>query len=84
MLGILLLPLVLIGANTVLTTLRTNGSIAEEGGLVDAVIFIGQTPVALLIALLVATYTLAIRRHSRERDRGRCSTTRSARSARSS
>ncbi|GAA5109006.1 GntP family permease [Alloalcanivorax gelatiniphagus] len=64
-LAILLLPLVLIGANTVLTTLRTNGSIAEEGGFVDAVIFVGQTPVALLIALLVATYTLAIRRYSR-------------------
>jgi GntP family gluconate:H+ symporter len=64
-LAILLLPLVLIGANTVLTTLRANGSIPEEGGLADAIIFIGQTPVALLIALLVATYTLAIRRHSR-------------------
>ena len=64
-LGILLLPVLLIAGNTILTTLRTNGSIAEEGGLVDAVIFIGQTPVALLIALLVATYTLAIRRHSR-------------------
>ena len=65
-LGILTLPLVLIGANTVLTTLRTNGSIGEEGDLVDAVVFIGQTPVALLIALLVATYTLAIKRHPRE------------------
>ena len=64
-LGILLLPVVLIGANTVLTTLRTNGSIAEEGGFVDAVVFIGQTPVALLIALLVATYTLAVRRYAR-------------------
>lgn len=64
-LGILLLPLVLIGANTVLTTLRTNETIAAEGGLVDAVIFIGQTPVALLIALLVATYTLAIKRYPR-------------------
>ena len=64
-LGILLLPLVLIGANTVLTTLRTNESIDAEGGLVDAVIFVGQTPVALLIALLVATYTLAIRRYPR-------------------
>ncbi len=64
-LGILLLPLVLIGANTVLTTLRTNGSIDAEGGLVDAFVFIGQTPVALLIALLVATYTLAVRHHSR-------------------
>ena len=64
-LGILLLPLVLIGLNTVFTTLRTNGSISEEGGLVDALVFIGQTPVALLIALLVATYTLAVRHHSR-------------------
>ncbi|MCF6376463.1 GntP family permease [Nocardioides KLBMP 9356] len=64
-LGILLLPLVLIGANTVLTTLRANGTVAEEGGLVDALIFIGQTPVALLIALLVATYTLAVRRYPR-------------------
>jgi gluconate:H+ symporter, GntP family len=65
-LAILLLPLVLIGTNTVLTTLRANGSIAEEGTLVDTFIFIGQTPVALIIALLVAVYTLAIRRHSRE------------------
>ncbi len=64
-LGILLLPVLLIAGNTILTTLRTNGSIADEGGLVDAVIFIGQTPVALLIALLVATYTLAIKHHSR-------------------
>ncbi len=69
-LGILLLPLVLIAGNTILTTLRTNGSVDAEGGLVDAVIFVGQTPVALLIALLVATYTLAIRRHSREEIEG--------------
>ncbi|GAA1934550.1 GntP family permease [Nocardioides hwasunensis] len=64
-LAILLLPLVLIGLNTVFTTLRTNGSISEDGGLVDALVFVGQTPVALLIALLVATYTLAVRHHSR-------------------
>jgi GntP family gluconate:H+ symporter len=64
-LAILLLPLVLIGANTVLTTLRSNETIEAEGGLVDAVIFVGQTPVALLIALLVATYTLAIKRYPR-------------------
>jgi GntP family gluconate:H+ symporter len=64
-LAILLLPLVLIGANTVLTTLRSNETIEAEGGLVDAVIFVGQTPVALLIALLVATYTLAVRRYPR-------------------
>ncbi|WP_257029630.1 GntP family permease [Nocardioides cavernae] len=65
-LAILLLPLVLIGLNTVLTTLRTNGSIAEEGTFVDVIVFVGQTPVALLIALLVATYTLAVKRYSRE------------------
>ncbi|WP_110183022.1 GntP family permease [Nocardioides solisilvae] len=64
-LGILLLPLVLIGANTVLTTLRTSGSLDEEGTLVDAVIFVGQTPVALLITLLVASYTLGTRGRSR-------------------
>jgi GntP family gluconate:H+ symporter len=63
-LGILLLPLVLIGANTVLTTLRANGTIDEEGGWADVLVFVGQTPVALLIALLVATYTLAVRRYS--------------------
>ena len=64
-LGILLLPFVLIALNTVLTTLRANESIDAEGGVVDALVFIGQTPVALLIALLVATYTLAVRHHSR-------------------
>jgi GntP family gluconate:H+ symporter len=64
-LAILLLPLVLIALNTVFTTLRANGSIDAEGGFVDALVFIGQTPVALLIALLVANYTLAIRHHSR-------------------
>ena len=64
-LGILLLPLVLITLNTVLTTLRAGGVVPEEGGFVDALILLGQTPVALLIALLVATYTLAVRRYSR-------------------
>ena len=63
-LAILLLPLVLIGANTVSTTLRTNESIPEEGAFVDALILIGQTPVALLITLLVATYTLGLRHHT--------------------
>lgn len=62
--GILLLPLVLIGANTVLTTLRDTGSIDDGGPVVDAVILIGQTPVALLITLLVATYTLGTRSRS--------------------
>ncbi|WP_231251083.1 GntP family permease [Nocardioides furvisabuli] len=64
-LGILLLPVLLIAGNTILTTLRTNETIAADGGVADVFIFIGQTPVALLIALLVATYTLAVRHHSR-------------------
>jgi GntP family gluconate:H+ symporter len=64
-LAILLLPLVLIGLNTVFTTLRANETIEAEGGFIDTLVFIGQTPIALLIALLVATYTLAIRHHSR-------------------
>lgn len=64
-LGILLLPVLLIAGNTILTTLRTNETIAADGGVADVFIFIGQTPVALLIALLVASYTLAIRHHSR-------------------
>jgi GntP family gluconate:H+ symporter len=63
-LSLLLLPLLLIGVNTVLTTLRTAGTIAEEGTFVDTLVFIGQTPVALLITLLVATYTLGTRNHS--------------------
>jgi GntP family gluconate:H+ symporter len=64
-LWILLLPLALIAVNTVLTTLRAAGTIPEEGTAVDALVFIGQTPVALLITLLVATYTLGTRDHSR-------------------
>ncbi|WP_245734865.1 GntP family permease [Nocardioides exalbidus] len=64
-LGILLLPVLLIAGNTILTTLRTNETIGADNGVVDAFIFIGQTPVALLIALLVATYTLAIKSHTR-------------------
>lgn len=65
-LAILLLPLVLIAMNTTLTTLRTTGAVAEEGGLVDFLILLGQTPVALLITLLVATYTLGIKGRSLE------------------
>lgn len=65
-LAILLIPLALIAFNTVLTTMRASGTIAEEGGLVDALILIGQTPVALLVTLLVAIYTLGMRGRSKE------------------
>ncbi len=63
-LGILLLPLVLIGLNTTLTTLRTVGTVPEDAGWADLVILIGQTPVALLITVLVASYTLGTKGRS--------------------
>lgn len=61
---ILLLPVFLIALNTVITTLRAAGAAPEEGTLLDALVFVGQTPVALLITLLVATYSLGRRWHS--------------------
>lgn len=63
-LSILLLPLVLIGANTVLDTLRRSETIPQDGLLVDVVMFLGVTSVALLITLLFATYTLGTRHRS--------------------
>jgi gluconate:H+ symporter, GntP family len=63
-LAILLLPLVLIALNTTLTTLRTVGTVAEDAGWADVLILVGQTPVALLITVLVASYTLGRRGRS--------------------
>ncbi|GAA2068387.1 GntP family permease [Aeromicrobium halocynthiae] len=60
-LSILLLPLVLISFNTVLTTLRTDGLVAEEGLVVDLLVLLGNTPVALLITLLVTIGVLGTR-----------------------
>jgi GntP family gluconate:H+ symporter len=60
-LSILLVPLVLIGLNTVLTTLVTNGTLPEGNGLVDGLVLLGNTPVALLLTLLVAIVTLGRR-----------------------
>lgn len=63
-LSILLVPLVLIGLNTVLTTLVTNGTIAEGNRLVETLVLLGNTPVALLLTLLVAIVTLGRRDRS--------------------
>ncbi len=60
---VLLLPLLLIALNTVFTTLLTAGTVGESTW-IDALVFIGQTPVALLITLLFATYTLGTRDRS--------------------
>lgn len=59
-LGLLLLPMVLISFNTVLDTLLTAGTI-EQSTPVDLLMVLGNTPVALLITLLVAIGVLGSR-----------------------
>lgn len=58
-LSVLLLPLVLIFLNTGMTTLATMGIVAKDDTWVSILRMIGQTPVALLISLLVAMVVLA-------------------------
>ena len=60
-LTLLLTPMLLISLNTVLTTLREAGTIGEDSALVDALLLIGNTPIALLISLLLALTLLASR-----------------------
>ena len=60
---VLLLPLLLIALNTVFTTLIQGGTL-EEATWIDALVFIGQTPIALLITLLFATYALGTKGRS--------------------
>ncbi len=60
---VLLLPLLLIALNTVLTTLVQSGTLTEASW-IDALVFIGQTPIALLITLLFATYALGTKERS--------------------
>lgn len=62
-LSLLLLPLVLISFNTVLTTLIEAGTL-EESTVLDFFILLGNTPVALLITLLVAIGVLGTRDRS--------------------
>jgi GntP family gluconate:H+ symporter len=59
---VLLLPLVLIFLNTGLSTLSTTGAVDEESSLVEALVLIGQTPIALVITVCVAMYLLGWRR----------------------
>ncbi|MCO7237884.1 GntP family permease [Aeromicrobium sp. CnD17-E] len=63
-LSILLVPLVLIGLNTVLTTLVAGGTLAEGQGWIDALVLVGTTPVALLLTLLLTIGTLGRRGRS--------------------
>ncbi|WP_299955602.1 GntP family permease [uncultured Modestobacter sp.] len=64
-LTLLLLPLVLILLNTGFNTLATAGAVDEDAGWLDWVTLLGQTPVALLITLLVAAAVLSRERFSR-------------------
>ncbi|EID55961.1 GntP family permease [Saccharomonospora xinjiangensis] len=60
--GLLLLPLVLIFANTGLTTAGKAGWIDSDAGWFDVLVALGSTPVALLITVFVAMYVLGTRR----------------------
>ncbi|KRF32457.1 GntP family permease [Nocardioides sp. Soil805] len=60
-LGLLLVPLVLISFNTVLTTLVAGGTLEEGQAWVEALQLLGNTPVALLITLLLAIAVLGRR-----------------------
>ncbi|MBC7725135.1 MAG: GntP family permease [Burkholderiaceae bacterium] len=60
---VLLLPLVLIFANTGANTLATAGVIDRTELWVGILLFIGSTPIALLISTLLAMYLLIVRRH---------------------
>ncbi len=55
---LLLIPLVLISFDTVLDTLVTAGTLEEGTGWVDFMGLLGQTPIALLITVLVAIFVL--------------------------
>ena len=59
---LLLLPLVLIFANTGLDTLATNGTVSEDSKVVEWAALFGSTPIALLITVIAAMYLLGWRR----------------------
>ncbi|WP_102145102.1 GntP family permease [Mycobacterium hubeiense] len=63
-LGVLLLPFVLISFNTVLGTLIAAGVIGEDATWAQYFMLLGNTSVALLITVLVATVVLGLRDRS--------------------
>ena len=56
---VLLLPLILISGNTVLNTLITAGVIPADAEWARYVMLVGMTPIALLISVLFALFTLS-------------------------
>jgi gluconate:H+ symporter, GntP family len=65
---VLLLPLVLIFLNTGLSTLATAGVVDDEAAVVEFLVLIGQTPIALLAAVLAAMLLLGWRRGTDKKD----------------
>ncbi|AXK35741.1 GntP family permease [Streptomyces armeniacus] len=65
-LTLLLVPLVLISFDTVLDTLATAGTVQEDAGWVVFMGLLGNTPVALMITVLVAIFVLGQPRTSME------------------
>ncbi|MCM2972393.1 GntP family permease [Larsenimonas suaedae] len=59
---VLLLPLLLIFMNTGLSTLISSGTLPEDNPLLDVLMLIGETPMALLISTLVAMWLLVLKR----------------------
>ncbi|GGU37987.1 GntP family permease [Nocardioides albus] len=56
---LLALPLVLIGLNTVITTLIAAETVSENATWASALVLVGQTPIALLITVLIALLVLS-------------------------
>jgi GntP family gluconate:H+ symporter len=67
-LGLLLLPLILIFGETSLNTLVEEGVVDGENAFVQVIRMLGQTPIALLIAVLVALIVLGITQRREARD----------------
>jgi gluconate:H+ symporter, GntP family len=63
-LGVLLLPFLLISFNTVLDTLMTAGVIEDGATWAEYLKLLGNTPIALLITVIVATVALGLRGRS--------------------
>lgn len=66
---LLLLPMLLISCDTVISTLAAAGVLDETADWAEALVLLGQTPVALMIAVLVAIAVLARPRISMARTR---------------
>ncbi len=60
--AVLLLPMLLIFLNTGLTTLGAAGVVPTDNTFVQVLILLGNSPVALLITVLVATVVFGFRR----------------------